>query len=310
MDKKETILSQRIVRFNHFRSLILSLVQTIRPQQWSKNLLLFAGLIFSHNLLSAVLIFRSVLGFIIFCLLSGGVYIVNDLFDREKDQQHPFKRHRPIAAGLLNSIQAVIFAVVLLTVSLTLSFFLDSGFGMVCLGYVVLIIAYSIFLKAIVVLDVMIISIGFMLRAVAGGIIIHVEISPWLLVCTMFLALFLALSKRRQEIVLLGDNAKDHRNSLSEYNRHLLDQMIAVVTASTILAYALYTFAPRTIDVVGNTNLIFTIPFVIFGIFRYLYLVYQKDQGGNPEIVIFSDMQLIIDLILWLTVVVFILYTR
>ncbi|MDZ7330981.1 MAG: decaprenyl-phosphate phosphoribosyltransferase [candidate division KSB1 bacterium] len=285
-----------------------AILRTLRPHQWTKNFLLFAGLIFSHRLFSLVLFTRTLAAFGIFCLISGAIYIINDLIDLKKDQQHPLKRLRPIASGKISPRTAKRLAGVLLVISLLLAYRLDRSFWLVCAGYAGLMIGYSIYLKQIAILDVIIIAIGFVLRAVAGAVVIAVSISPWLLVCTLFLSLFLVLSKRRHELVLLGKEANHHRQSLSQYSPYLLDQMISVVTGSTLIAYALYTLAPRTTALVGSSYLIVTIPFVIFGIFRYLYLVYEGSQGGNPEIAIFSDQLLVVDVVLWVVVVVVILY--
>ena len=287
---------------------IEDIIKSIRPQQWSKNLLLFAGLLFSHRLLSLVLLAKVVAAFGIFCLLSGAIYIINDLVDLKKDQQHPLKRLRPIAAGKLSVSLAKKAAAILFIGSLALAYKLDVRFALICLGYAGMMLSYSFYLKRIAILDVIVISLGFVLRAVAGVVAIRVEVSPWLLVCTLFLSLFLVLSKRRHELMLLGSGANNHRQSLSQYSPHLLDQMIAVVTGSTLIAYALYTLAPRTTAMVGSSSLMVTIPFVIFGIFRYLYLVYEGNQGGNPEIVIISDKPLVIDVALWVMVVILILY--
>lgn len=286
----------------------IDLLKSLRPHQWTKNLLLFAGLIFSHRLLSLELLAKAVAGFAIFCLISGAIYIINDLVDLKKDQQHPLKRLRPIAAGKITPGTAKMAAGTLLTISLLASLVLERKFSLVCFGYAGLMIGYSLYLKRIAILDVIIIAMGFVLRAVAGVVVIQVEISPWLLVCTLFLSLFLVLAKRRHELVLLGNEANHHRPSLSKYSPHLLDQMIAVVTGATLIAYALYTLAPRTVTQVGSSALIVTIPFVIFGIFRYLYLVYETNQGGNPEIVVISDKPLVMDALLWIGVVVVILY--
>jgi len=280
----------------------------LRPHQWTKNLLLFAGLIFSHHLLSLVLLGKVVVAFAIFCLLSGAIYIINDLVDLKNDQQHPLKRQRPIAAGKIKPGTAKLAAVALLTISLLVSFVLEPEFSLVCFGYSGLMINYSLYLKRIAILDVIIIAMGFVLRAVAGAVVIDVVVSPWLLVCTLFLSLFLVLSKRRHELVLLGAEANHHRHSLSQYSSHLLDQMIAVSAGATLIAYSLYTLAPRTTDLVGSKALIVTIPFVIFGVFRYLYLVYEDNQGGAPEIAVFSDKPLVIDVVLWVAVVVAVLY--
>lgn len=288
--------------------MLIDLIKSIRPHQWTKNFLLFAGIIFSHHLLSLVLIAKVLAAFGIFCLISGAIYIINDLIDIEKDQQHPLKRLRPIASGKISPGIARGLASALLVISLLLAYWVDLRFWLVCAGYAGLMIGYSVYLKQIAILDVIIIAMGFVLRAVAGAVVIAVSISPWLLVCTLFLSLFLVLSKRRHEMVLLGDEANHHRQSLAEYSPQLLDQMIAVVTGSAVIAYTLYTLAERTIAVVGTSHLIVTVPVVIFGMFRYLYLVYKGNQGGNPELVIFSDKPLLVDVMLWVVLVGVILY--
>ncbi len=286
----------------------VDLIKSLRPHQWTKNFLLFAGLIFSHHLLDLVLLGKALAAFGIFCLISGSIYIINDLVDLKKDQQHPLKRQRPIAAGKIKPGTAKMAAGALLTISLLASFGLELEFALVCFGYAGLMIGYSLYLKRIAILDVIIIAMGFVLRAVAGVVVIQVEISPWLLVCTLFLSLFLVLCKRRHEMVLLGEEANNHRQSLAEYSSQLLDQMIAVVTGSAVIAYTLYTLADRTIAMVGTSHLIVTVPLVIFGVFRYLYLVYKGNQGGNPELVIFSDRPLLVDVVLWVILVIVILY--
>jgi 4-hydroxybenzoate polyprenyltransferase len=291
-------------------TLAIDLIKSLRPAQWSKNLLLFAGLTFSHNLFSMAIILKVVLGFTIFCFLSGCIYIINDLVDLDKDRYHPIKCHRPLAAGKLTPILAIQFTISVFVISSISAYFLDSFFAMICLVYVTLMVSYSLLLKNIAILDVIIIAIGFVLRAVAGAVLIDVEISPWLLVCTLFLSLFLALAKRRHEMTLLAHNATNHRDSLSAYNTTLLDQMIVIVTTSTLLAYTLYTLAPRTKEIVGTSNLFITIPFVLYGIFRYLYLIYHKNEGGRPEILIFSDKSLMINLILWVIFVIMVLYFK
>ncbi|MBN1351161.1 decaprenyl-phosphate phosphoribosyltransferase [candidate division KSB1 bacterium] len=286
----------------------LNYLKALRPQQWSKNLLLFAGIVFSHNLLVPGRMLRALAAFVIFCLLSGAIYLVNDLFDIEEDRQHPLKRQRPLAAGAISKMQATLFALMLLLLCTGSAFVLHHCFGMVAALYALSLIAYSAYLKRVVILDVIIISAGFVLRAAAGAIVINVVISPWLLACTFFMALFLALAKRRHELTFHGVTENCRRTSLTEYSPLLLDQMIAIVTASTMVSYALYTMAPRTIEVAGTHYLIITLPFVVFGIFRYLYLVYRENQGGNPEMIIFSDKPLFIDVILWIIVIILILY--
>jgi 4-hydroxybenzoate polyprenyltransferase len=203
---------------------------------------------------------------------------------------------------------AILAALVLALTGLTASFLLDREFGTVALSYFVLMVAYSFILKRIVILDILVIASGFVLRAIAGAVVVGVEISPWLLLCTIFLALFMVLGKRRHELVLLGNNAHNHRENLFSYSPYLLDQMIAVVTASTVMAYALYTMSSRTIEVFGTKNLILTIPFVLFGVFRYLYLVHRERQGGNPELILLGDKPMIVNLLLWLCTVAVIIY--
>lgn len=271
----------------------------LRPVQWLKNLFLFAGLIFSFSFIRLEPILQSIFGFIIFCLASSSIYILNDVIDREIDRSHPQKRKRPIASGQLNIGLAVFVSIVLALVSLILSLFLNRYFFYTCLGYILLMTLYSLVLKNIIILDVIIVSFGFILRAVAGAVAINVEISPWLLLTTFLLALFLGLCKRRYELALLGDNARIHRDTLLYYSPYLLDQMIAVATASTVVTYAFYTLARETYLKFGTRFLGFTIPFVIYGIFRYLYLVHSKEGGGSPERTLLTDRPLLIDILLW-----------
>ncbi len=276
-----------------------ALVRAMRPKQWTKNLIVFAGLIFAHELFDPVSLAETLTAFFLFCLLSSSIYIVNDIKDVERDRQHPLKSKRPIAAGELSIPAAWLSATVLTLFVLISSFVLDPGFGLVALMYFALLFAYSYWLKHLVILDVLTIAIGFVLRAVAGAEVIDVEFSAWLLLCTILLALFLGLSKRRHELSLLGENAQSHRKILAEYSPHLLDQMIGVVTASTLMAYALYTMDDGTIEKFGTSYMILTIPFVIYGIFRYLYLVHQKDKGGSPATILTSDKPILIAIVLW-----------
>ncbi len=286
------------------------LVTSMRPRQWTKNGLVFAALIFSRNLLNPGDVARSVAAFIAFCLLSGAVYIINDLVDRRNDQSHPQKRLRPIASGQLKPGPAAAAAVVAVVVALAAGFALDWRFGTIIVAYFVMQLAYSFRLKRIVVLDVMIVAAGFAFRAVAGTFVVHVQISPWLFVCTILLALFLAIAKRRHELMFLEGGGISHRSVLGKYSETLLDQMIAVATSSTVVAYCLYTLAPETVEKFGTHNLILTVPFVLYGVFRYLYLVYRKDLGGAPERVLLTDVPLIIDILLYMAGVVVILYVR
>ena len=288
---------------------ISAIIESLRPKQWLKNLFIFAPLIFSQNVLQWPLLQSTLLGFLAFCLLSGAVYIFNDLRDLEEDKHHPLKSRRPLASGRLKKSHAWIAFILISAGSLALSYALSPEFFAAALVYFILQTAYSLGLKHIVILELFVIAAGFVLRVVAGGLIIDVALSPWLLICTFLLALFLAMSKRRHELVLLEDDAPAHRPILKEYSPLLLDQMISVVTASTVVAYCLYTISDETVAKFGTTNLIFTVPFVIYGIFRYLYLVHQKNLGGSPEALILKDRPLLMTLILWIAVSAIILYT-
>ena len=279
--------------------LLKLIIIELRPVQWIKNLFLFAGLIFSFSFIRLGPILQSFLGFIIFCLASSSIYILNDIIDKDIDMSHPQKRKRPIASGELNIRFALFASILLAVISMILSAFLNRSFFFVCFSYILLMTVYSLVLKNIVILDVISIAFGFILRAVAGAIAINVEISQWLLLTTFLLALFLGLCKRRYEIVLLRENAHTHRNTLFYYSSYLLDQMIAVVTASTVVTYALYTMAKETYLKFGTRLLGLTVPFVIYGIFRYLYIVHRKEEGGSPEKTLLTDRPLLVDIILW-----------
>src|SRR5581483_3678939 len=246
--------------------------------------------------------------FAIFCALSGVVYLINDIADRETDRQHPLKSRRPIASGAVPVSIAATTAVVTLAAALAASYTLGWRFMAVAVGYVALQACYSAVLKHIVILDVLTIAIGFVLRAVAGAVAVNVEISHWLLICTILLALFIALAKRRHEIVLLADGATSHRRILSEYSPYLLDQMIAVVTASTLLSYMFYTISPETQEKFGTEWLWLTIPFPLYGIFRYLYLVHRREGGGSPADLLLSDRPLLACVALWGVTVALLIY--
>lgn len=290
------------------RSTLGDWVQLLRPAQWSKNLLLFAALLFSGHLFQAGDFARVSASFVCFCLVASGAYVMNDLRDCERDRQHPIKSRRPLPAGRVSRRTAVATSLSLMTVAVAASFGLGSAFALLTIGYLLLQIAYTFALKEMVILDVMAIASGFVVRAVAGGVVIGVPISPWLIICTFLLALFLGFSKRRHEIVLLEDNATDHRTSLREYSPYFLDQMISVVTASTVIAYASYTASPEVHARLGTDKLYLTIPFVLFGIFRYLYLVHQKEEGGNPTQLLLSDRPLQAGVLAWVITAAFLLY--
>jgi 4-hydroxybenzoate polyprenyltransferase len=289
-------------------------IRAMRPLQWSKNFVVLAALIFSRNLFHPVMVARSLEAFGIFCMLSASIYIFNDLLDYERDRVHPVKSRRPIASGRVSRRGAFAFGVLLGAGGLALASLLGWSFFRVGLVYYFLMIAYSLGLKNAVVLDVLIISIGFVLRAIAGvEVLKHMEpgvvISPWLLVCTLFLALFLGFNKRRHEITLLSEEAAKHRKSLDEYTVEFLDAIIAVVTAATLIAYSIYTIWPATVAKFATANLIYTVPFVVYGLLRYMYLVIVRDRGGSPSEVLASDMPLVVDIILWLVVAGLVLYT-
>ena len=290
------------------RSTAASLFVSLRPDQWTKNLIVFAALIFAVKLLDPAATAKAAAAFLIFCALSGAVYLVNDVADREQDREHPVKRMRPIAAGDLSPAAAMIAAVVLSAITLTASFALRPAFGVVAAAYLALFVVYTRSLKHIVVLDVMTIAIGFVLRAVAGGLVINVHISNWLLVCTMLGALFLGLAKRRHEITLLAAGAKGHRRILEEYDPYLLDQMIGVVAAATMVAYIIYCASPETHASFGTEWMVLTTPFPIYGLFRYLYLVHRKAGGGSPSDMLLEDRPLLACVLLWGITSVLIIY--
>jgi len=286
------------------------LFRALRPQQWIKNLFVYAPLIFSQNVLNQALVLRATLAFLAFCLISSAVYLLNDLRDIEEDRQHPLKAHRPLASGRLKRSTAVAALAIIAPAGFLVALLVNRSFVFIALGYFALQIAYTLWLKHVVILDIFVVASGFLLRVVAGGFAIRVYLSSWLLICTTLLALFLAMGKRRHEIVLMEGRAASHRPILKEYNIYLLDQMISVVTASTLLAYCLYTISEETVAKFGTRNLIFTVPFVLYGIFRYLYLIHQKAEGGTPESLIIRDKPLLAAIALWIGVAAAVLNFR
>ena len=290
---------------------VIHFLRSLRPEQWTKNLIVFAGLLFqpgARELFNPVSLGRAVTAFVAFCLLSGVVYVFNDITDREADRRHPVKSSRPIASGAISPELAGSLAAILAVGALSLSFLLSWSFGVVAVSYLALQALYSGPLKHIVIVDVLTIALGFVLRAVAGAVAIAVPISHWLLVDTILLALFLALSKRRHELVMLADGAIGHRPILGEYSPYLLDQMISVVTASTLVAYIFYCISPETSQKFGTDLLGLTIPFPLYGIFRYLYLVHQREGGGSPSEMLMNDRPLLVCVALWVLAVAAILY--
>jgi 4-hydroxybenzoate polyprenyltransferase len=288
--------------------LLSSLVVSLRPSQWTKNLIIFAALGLGQRLLDWQSVLYAIAAFAIFCGLSGVVYLINDIADRNADREHPLKMFRPIASGALPVRVALGAALAIGASALAGSFWLRPLFGVLAASYLGLLVLYSGPLKHIGIIDVLTIAVGFVLRAAAGAVAIDVAISHWLYILTILLALFLALSKRRHELVLLADGAIGHRPILEEYSPYLLDQMISVVTASTLVAYAFYTVSPETIAKFGTDFLGLTLPFPIYGIFRYLYLVHLKEGGGSPAEMLLTDRPLLICVAFWALAVVIIIY--
>lgn len=280
-------------------STVSGLFRLLRPKQWTKNLLLFAALLFSFEEIRTETILATLLGFILFSLVAGCVYILNDFVDRDRDRQHPVKKYRPMASGQVNPSHALLFGIILLILSVGTAFTMNPLFGVLCIVYFLLNVSYSFVLKHLVILDMMTIAAGFVLRAIAGGVLIHVPFTPWFLICTMLLSLFLAIGKRRNELTLLEGNTGSHRKVLDNYSITLLDQFNTIVTTATIISYSLFTFtSDRTI------HLMWTIPLVIYGMFRYLYLIHMKNQGGSPDRVLFEDKPILITVMLYVISVV------
>ena len=289
-------------------SQLFLLLRSMRPKQWTKNAIIFAPLVFSQNFLNSTYVAETFVAFLIFCGLSSTVYLVNDLVDIEQDRKHPTKCRRPLASGLLKPRTAVVFMLVLMAASGFCSLeLLNRQFAMVAAAYLLLQIGYSLFLKHVVIIDVFCIAGGFLLRVAAGAVAIDVTFSTWLFFCTILLSLFLALSKRRHELVLLEDGAGEHRKILFEYSTGLLDQMISIVTTATLIAYILYTVSAETVAKFGSDKLKYTIPFVLYGIFRYLYLIYQRNEGGSPEKVLLNDRPILLTVLLYGLAVCFVL---
>lgn len=284
------------------------LVRLIRPGQWTKNGLLFAALVFAGEVRNVTKLETAVLAAALFCLLSSAMYIFNDLIDRTSDLRHPVKQHRPIASGAVPPALAVTLIVILLGIGLGGAWFVNREFFAITLIFVALNVFYTMLLKRIVIIDVISIAISFVIRAAAGAVAIEVPASDWMLMNTLLLALFLSFGKRRHELVMLEHNAGEHRKSLSGYSSYLLDQMIAVTTPSVLVVYMLYTFSTEVSEKLGTDRLYYTIPFVVYGIFRYLYLIHSKDRGGSPVRVLLTDMPILITVVLWLITAIVILY--
>lgn len=289
--------------------MITNVLKAMRPRQWGKNIFIFVALVFSKNVFNVEMFLTALSAFFIFCFLSGGIYIFNDIIDKEKDRLHPLKSKRPIASGELSENNAYIFMFFLIIISILASFFININFAYISILYILIQVFYSISLKNVVILDIFCVSSGFFLRVIAGALAIIVPVSSWLLICTFFVSVFITLAKRRHEILILEETAGEHRKVLRDYNTLLLDQMISVVTSSTVVSYAVYTLSEETIAKMHTTNLKYTIPFLLFGIYRYLYIVYLKKEGGSPESIFFKDLPFQINMILYVVSVILILYT-
>lgn len=290
----------------------VTLVHALRISQWTKNAVVSAAFLFAFwdktspiykDMSALTTVFPAIL---LFCIASSGIYVLNDIRDIEADRSHPRKKYRPIAAGLIPIPAAWIMSMALLIISIGGALAISRPFAGVIVCYVTLQLLYSLGLKHIALVDIFMIATGFVLRAIAGAVVLNVLISPWLLLCTFLLALFLALCKRRHEKTVLSDLGSEHRASLEKYDKHLLDQLIAIISASTIVSYAMYTLSPDTVSKFGTSSLGFTIPFVIFGIFRYLDLVYRHEKGDRPEKILLTDPPILINILIYVAVVLLI----
>lgn len=289
--------------------MLKDILKLMRPKHWVKNGFLLIAPIFAKVLHDPHYWPAISLCFASFSLTASAIYVINDLCDREADQHHPDKRHRPIASGRVDPLVAIGLAVLLFTIATLLALPLPDPYGGILLAYALLNLAYSWYLKNIVILDVMIVASGFVMRAVAGGLAIGVEISDWLILCTTMLSLFLAFTKRRQELVHMGESAGNHREALQVYTVPFLDQMISIATSSTVISYSLYTVSPATVAKFGTDGLKWTLPFVLFGIFRYLFLIHVRKGKGDPTNTLYQDGPLVINIMLWGATVFWILYT-
>lgn len=304
---KTDLLESTVVSRPTGGNVVAHVVMAMRPKQWTKNVVLLAGLVFAGKMFDVELVARVIVATLLFSAISGVVYLINDLKDVDRDRLHPTKRFRPLASGQLTVGQAWWATGVILALSLPAAWLINVQFGLAATVYLGLMLGYSFRLKNLVMLDVLVIATGFVLRAVAGSLVAGVPISPWLYVCTSLLALFLGFAKRRQELVLLERDASSHRRILEEYSAPLLDQLISIVAASAIIAYSLYSFFSETSH--KAPYMMLTIPFVVYAIFRYLYLIHARGEGGSPEEVLLQDRPLLGTIVLWGAAAVAVLYT-
>jgi 4-hydroxybenzoate polyprenyltransferase len=294
---------------------VIALVEVMRPKQWIKNVVVLAGVVFAGRLSEPTFLVHALLAFVAFCLLSSSIYVVNDVIDVEKDRRHPEKRNRPVAAGRIGRGAALGWALVLVAAGIGGAIALGPRFASAAAAYVILNLVYSSWLKRHVIIDVMSISVGFMIRAIGGVEVLRdldpsVALSEWLLLCTFFLALVMGFGKRRSELVLLDDGAHEHRAALGQYSVSLLDVVIPLVSACAVLAYSIYTIWPETQEKFGTDKLVYTVPFVVYGFLRYLFLVRERGLGGNPSEILFRDRALLASVVAWMVAIVGILYFR
>lgn len=288
--------------------MLSSILRLARPAQWLKNGILLAPLIFAGEMTDRSKLLTAIFATALFCLLSSAVYIFNDLTDRDKDRLHPFKKLRPIASGSISPGVATAYLMILLLAGIGLAWTINMSFFIIAVAFVILNLLYTVWLKNVVIVDAMSVAISFVLRAYAGAFAINVPTSKWLLINTLLLALFLAFGKRRHELVFLEENATAHRKILVSYSPYLLDQLIGVVTPAVVVMYMLYSFSSEVSLKLGTENLFLTIPFVVYGIFRYLYLIHKEEKGGSPTRVLISDMPILLTVVLWLLTAVTVLY--
>lgn len=287
----------------------------LRPKQWIKNVVVLAGAVFAGRLGDPEFVLRAIAAFGAFCLVSSGTYVFNDLLDAERDRLHPEKKTRPIAAGTVSKPTAAGLFLLLWGAGVAWGFLLGPRFGVACCSYVALNLLYTLWLKHQVIIDVMGLSIGFMIRAIGGVEVLRdvepgIRLSPWLLLCTFFLALVMGFGKRRSELGLLDEAASEHRAALGDYSISLLDSIIPMVSTAAILAYSIYTIWPETVRLLGTDNLVYTVPFVVYGFFRYQFLVRERGLGGNPSEILFRDAALAVSVVAWMGAIVAILYMR
>ncbi|AKN29488.1 phosphoribose diphosphate:decaprenyl-phosphate phosphoribosyltransferase [Clostridium carboxidivorans P7] len=285
---------------------IKAIVKLLRPKQWIKNFFIFAAIVFSGNFFNTHILYANVLTFILFCFTSSSIYVLNDIVDIEKDRCHPDKKNRPLPSGRVSKKQAIILDFFIVCAVLFFSYmYLSIKVSAILISYMLINVAYCFKLKNIVIIDVMVITFGFVLRVESGSLATGVQVSSWLFLCTILLSLFLALNKRKSEIITLKDKSGSHRKILEEYSVGMIDKMLTIVTPSILMAYCLYTFSS-----VQSKTMIFTIPFILYGIFRYEYLMDKKNIGGKPEDVFGKDKPFLINIVMWGISILAIIYFK